>query len=292
MKVNLERNQADFDVPNREHRLSSHSAPIFAEKKYDPSEKIRQMQHLSAPERDSYVLPTPNGGKGTAGPQSKPTGLGATRNLSHSSLLEQRKHKSKPALELKDGKQNDLSQLPPPLTEGPISDIGKFRKQAFSGPLMSKSELKKPVLSASGPISSSELLQPVSGILSRPTQPSSSLKVSPNTSPPPVSSPRKGELHELPRPPGIKPAKSSGLVGHSAPLVFGNEESSTANKIPYRASPLPAPPVIVSRSFSIPSSSKRAMAFNGTKNLLPPRVSSTTREVSSPPVMPLSHTRT
>lgn len=289
MKANSERSQGDFLVPDREHWPSSYSAPIFAEKKYDPAEKIRQMQNLSALKPNSYVLPTPNDGKVTTVSRSKPAGLGANHNLSHSSPLEQRKQEARPALELKDGKHNGLSQLPPPLTVGPVSDIEKSKRQAFSGPLMSKPVMKKPVLSASGPISSSELPQLVSGIVSRSTQPSSSPKVSPNASPPLVSSPRISELHELPRPPGNKPTKS---YGYSAPLVFRNQESSTARRIPSTASPLPAPPVIVSRSFSIPSSSQRAMGFNVAKILEPPRFSSTAREASSPPLTPLSLSQT
>ncbi|PKI60305.1 uncharacterized protein At2g33490-like [Punica granatum] len=289
-EVNLERNQGDFHVPNREHhRMNSYSAPIFVEKKFDPAEKVRQMQHLSASKPNSYVLPTPSEGKGGTAPRSKPTGLGGSdHNLSHSSPLEQRKQDSKPVPELKDGKYNGFSQLPPPLPEGFMSDIEKFKRQAFSGPLTSKPVSKKPVLSASGPISSSELPHLVSGMLSRSAQPSSSPKVSPSASPPLVSSPRINELHKLPRPPGNKPAKSSGVAGHSAPLVYRNQEFSPTNKIPSTASPLPAPPLTVPRSFSIPSSSQRAMAFNVGKILEPPRVSSTAEKVSSPPLTSIS----
>lgn len=285
MKAKLEKKRGDFHFPPREHRVSSHSAPIFAEKKFDTAEKVRQMQPLSHPKPNSYVLPTPSDVKSMNVPRSKPIGfVVASHNLSHSSPLEQRKHESRSALELKDGKHNGFSQLPSPLTEGLVSDIEEFKRQAFSGPLTSKPVSKKPILSASGPISSSELPH----LLSRSAKPSSSPKVSPAASPPLVSSPKISELHELPRPPVNKPAKSSALVGHSAPLAFRNQVSSTANKIPSTASPLPAPPLIVPRSFSIPSSSQRAMAFNMAKILEYPSVSSTTEEVSSPPLTPIS----
>ncbi|KAK4765272.1 hypothetical protein SAY86_026362 [Trapa natans] len=286
-EANIERRQDDFHVPTREHRVSSHSAPIFAEKKSNPAEKIRQMQHASVSRPNSYVLPTPSDVKGAAVPRGKPAGyVGPNHNLSHSSPLEQRKQETRPAAELKDGKHNGFSQLPPPLTECHMPDIEKFKRQAFSGPLMSKPMSKKHVLSASGPISSSEL----PNLLSRSAKPTSSPKVSPTASPPPVSSPRISELHELPRPPINKPAKSPGLVGHSAPLVFRSHESTTANKIPSTASPLPVPPLIIPRSFSIPSSSERAMTHNMAKMLQQPRCSSIGEEVSSPPLTPMSLT--
>lgn len=279
--------QGDFHVPTREHRVSSHSAPIFAEKKSDPAEKVRQMQYVSAQKPNSYVLPTPSDVKGVAIPRSKPTGyVGANYNLSHSSPLEQRKQETRQATVLKDGKHNFISPLPPPLTEGLVPNIENFKRQAFSGPLTSKPLSKKPVLSASGPISSSEL----PNLPSRSAKPSPSPKVSPTASPPPVFSPRISELHELPRPPVNKPARSSGLVGHSAPLVFRNQESSAANRIPSTASPLPAPPLIIPRSFSIPSSSQRAMSFTVVKILEHSRISSTGEEVSSPPLTPMSLT--
>ncbi|KAK4772398.1 hypothetical protein SAY86_014173 [Trapa natans] len=282
-EANIERRQDDFHVPTREHRVSSHSAPIFAEKKSDPTEKIRQMQYTPALKPNSYVLPTPSDVKGAVVPRSKPAGyVGPNHNLSHSSPLEQRKQETRAATDLKGVKHNGNSQLPPPL----MPDIEKFKRQAFSGPLMSKQVSKKHVLSASGPISSSEL----PNLLSRSAKPSSSPKVSPTASPPPVSSPRISELHELPRPPVNKSTKSPGWVGHSAPLVSRNYESTTANKIPLTASPLPAPPLIIPRSFSIPSSSQRAMTHNRAKMLQHPRASSAGEKVSSPPLMPMSLT--
>lgn len=166
-------------------------------------------------------------------------------------------------------------------------------KLAFSGPLTSKPLSAKPVLSSSGPITSSELPQLVSGLLTRvqiPQPPSSPPKVSPSASPPIASSPKISELHELPRPPSAfasKPVSSSS--GHSAPLAFRNQELSPKNKGPTgafsSASPLPTPPLTIPRSFSIPSINQRAAALHV--------ASGKAEEVSSPPLTPiaLSHMR-
>ncbi|KAF3963693.1 hypothetical protein CMV_011948 [Castanea mollissima] len=54
------------------------------------------------------------------------------------------------------------------------------------------------------------------------------------------------------------------------------------------ASPLPIPPLIVPRSFSIPSSGQRAMAIHVAKFLGSPQVPHKAEEVASPPLTPLS----
>ncbi|KAK9272844.1 hypothetical protein L1049_003222 [Liquidambar formosana] len=273
----------------------------------------------------TYVLPTPVDAKSSipsrtssSVPRTRPTTTsGRTDNLWHSSPLEMKKHEKnsgdddlsglKTQSVLKESNSNNASiRLPPPLSEGlslpqldtrNASDAKKVKRQAFSGPLTSKPWSTKPVLSASGPIASSELPQLVSGLLSRaPTlQPSSSPRVSPSASPPLVSSPKISELHELPRPPSslaTKPARSTGLVGHSAPLVFRNQELSATNKTPSvasnAASPLPTPPLTVPRSFSIPSSNQRAMAIHVAKLLDSPKIPDRSGDVSSPPLTPIS----
>uniref|UniRef100_A0A2N9HP41 BAR domain-containing protein n=1 Tax=Fagus sylvatica TaxID=28930 RepID=A0A2N9HP41_FAGSY len=324
-EMNLDKNQEDLRVSSREPRAGSHSAPIFAEKKFDPAEKIRNMQPSSTRKSNTYVLPKPIDARGSSSsrtsssvPHSRPSG--GTHNLWHSSPLEDKKHEkdsgngnlsgptiSKSHSVARESDSNDNSTpLPPPLADKlslpqhdtfNASDTKKFKRQAFSGPLISKPGSTKPVLSASGPIASTELPQLVSGMLSRLPipQPSSSPKVSPSASPPLVSSPKISELHELPRPPGNfahKPAKAPDLIGHSAPLAFRNQELSAMNKIPLEASsvasPLPTPPLIVPRSFSIPSSSQRAMAIHVAKLLDSPQVPHKAEEVASPPLTPLS----
>lgn len=324
--MNLDKNQQDLRVSNREPRVGSHSAPIFAEKKVDPAEKLGNIQPSFTRKPNAYVLPTPDVAKvssssrtSSSGPQSRPSGR--TPNLWHSSPLENKKHEKdsgdayllvpmtlKPQSVLRESNSNNTSTpLPPPLTEGVsvlqldtfnASDSKKTKRQAFSGPLLSKPGSTKPLLSASGPIVSTELPQLVSGMFSRLPipQPSSSPKVSPSASPPLVSSPKISELHELPRPPGklaAKSAKSPGILGHSAPLAFRNQDLSGMNKIPFEASsgasPLPTPPIMmVSRSFSIPSSSQRTMAIHVTKLLDSPQVPGKAEEVASPPLTPIS----
>ncbi|GFY87138.1 hydroxyproline-rich glycoprotein family protein [Actinidia rufa] len=278
---------------NRETRISSYSAPIFAEKKFDPAERIREMQQSSARKYHSYVLPTPIDVKSSTSTrtnssvmQLRPTShTGDTQSLWHSSPLEPEKHEkgftddnssvptiAKAHLNLKAGSSNNLSvQLPPSLAQGlsrdahNAYDAKKLKRQAFSGPLT----------------------------IPTPQPSSSSPKVSPSASPPIASSPRISELHELPRPPGglaSKPVSSS--TGHSAPLVFRNQELSPTNKSPAgafsTASRLPTPPLTIPRCFSIPSSNQRATARPVAKLLGCPELPEKTEEVTSPPLTPMS----
>ncbi|KAG8656011.1 uncharacterized protein At2g33490 isoform X2 [Manihot esculenta] len=323
-ELNPDKNQGGFPISLREHRPGSHSAPIFPERKPDPGEKIRQM-HSSARKSYTYVLPTPIDAKGaissrTSGSaaQTRPSDRGGrTRNLWHSSPLEQKQHEKdpidsslaeftvlKPSSAHKHSNCNASIQLPPPLVEGTSlpqfdtcnsSDNKKIKRQSFSGPITSKSWSMKPALSASGPISSNELPQQASGVFPRVMIPqTTSPKVSPTASPPLASSPRISELHELPRPPvnlASKPAKSSALVGHSAPLVR-NPEHSGASKVPSTttnyASPLPIPPLVVPRSFSIPTSGQRATTVHVSKSMESLHVPEKAEEVDSPPLTPIS----
>ncbi|KAJ9132861.1 hypothetical protein P3X46_033687 [Hevea brasiliensis] len=281
-ELNPDKNQGGFNISVREPRPGSHSAPIFPERKPDPVERIKQIQS-SVGKSNTYVLPTPIDAKGVVSSRTsgsvahtRPTDLsGRTHNLWHSSPLEQKKHEKDPgdshlseftvfkarSAHKESNSNNASNQLPPPLVEGTslpqldtynASDNKKIKWQSFSGPITSKPWSTKPALSASGPISSNELPKQVSGVLPRVIIPqTTSPKVSPTASPPLASSPRISELHELPRPPGnlaSKPAKSSIIVGHSAPLVR-NLEHSGASKIPSTmtnyASPLPIPPFVV-----------------------------------------------
>ncbi|PON95436.1 Arfaptin domain/BAR domain containing protein [Trema orientale] len=317
-EMNLDKNQGDLKV-SREPRVSSHSAPIFAEKKFDPAEKARQLLPLSTRKSNTYVLPTPTDAKGVVSSRNSSSALhtkpsGHTHNLWHSSPLEEKRpekdigdstmaglNTSKAPLVLKENSSRTSTQLPPPLAEGlalpqldtvNTSDAKKIKRQAFSGPLTSKPSSTKPVSSASGPIASTEFLQLASGMISRSQMPqtSSSPKVSPSASPPLASSPRISELHELPRPPGslaVKASRSPGLIGHSAPLVLRNQELNATNRINI-ASPLPTPPLFVPRSFSIPSSSQREMALHVAKHFESPHGPNKAEDVASPPLTPVS----
>ncbi|KAH1077114.1 hypothetical protein GLYMA_19G097400v4 [Glycine max] len=293
-ETSLDKNQGDFKVSNR---VSSYSAPILAEKKFDPAEKVRQLLASSAAKSNAYVLPTPVNIKETK-TSSAPhiSASGSLHNLWHSSPLDEKKNEkdvdsklSEPTIPrahsvLKESNSDTTyTQLPRPSADGlsppqvdlfSATDTKKIKRQAFSGPLTNK------------PLS----VKPVSGGFPRlPVPQPSSPKASPNASPPLVSSPRISELHELPRPPGNQSSKPR--VGHSAPLVLKNPEAAMTNKFPSvvfsAASPLPTPPV--SRSFSIPSSGQRVVALNvsNTKYLDTPQVSKVDKAVS-PPLTPMS----
>ncbi|KAG7981570.1 hypothetical protein I3843_04G002800 [Carya illinoinensis] len=317
-EMSLDKNQEDVRVSSREPRVGSHSAPIYAEKKFDLAERLKNMKPVST---HTYVLPTPvdiKASSSTRASSAIPQAMqsGRIQDFWYSSTLEDKKHEKdtsngslsghtilKSQSVLKESNSNTSIALPPPLAHGVLlpqldafnaSDTRKIKRRAFSGPFVSKPGSTKPVLSASGPIVSTELPQVVPGMISRLPipQPFSSPKVSPSASPPRVSSPKLSELHELPRPPGSKPAMSSGLLGHSASVAFRNQEPSGINKIPLEASiaasPLPIPPLVVPRSFSIPSSSQRAMAIHVAKLLDSPQVPGKAKEVASPPLTPVS----
>ncbi|CAK9175154.1 unnamed protein product [Ilex paraguariensis] len=301
-EINLGKTQVE-QVFSRQPWTVSHSAPIFAEK-FDPVERIKEMRPTTG-KFNTYVLPTPADAKSstsrtsTSITHSSPSLRGSSQNLWHSSPLDTDKHET-------NAMDGNLSVLPtPPLADGVslqqldahnTHDTKKNKRQAFSDPLASNPRSTKPSLSTSGPITSTELPHLVSGLLSRVPipQPSSSQNVPRSASPPLVSSPRISELHELPRPPGnlaSKPAGSSGMIGHSVPLVFRNQDGTPTNKNPSlasNASSLHPPPLIFPRSFSIPSSNQRAMAVRLSKLLESPQIPEKADEVASPPLTPIS----
>ncbi|KAL3526206.1 hypothetical protein ACH5RR_014578 [Cinchona calisaya] len=320
VEVNFGRKKVEQSF-SRKTPVSSHSAPIYAEK-FDPSEKIKEMQ-TPVQKFHAYALPTPADLRSSNSRISTSTSLsstasvtGSTNNLWHSSPLDAEKHRkfmqdnlaartaSKVQAVIKESDQNNLSiPLPSPLVEGSSlpqidthHDASKVKRQAFSGPLLSKPSSSKPLLSSSGPIGPSELPQVVSGLLSRvsTSQQPPTINVPSSVSPPLVSSPKISELHELPRPPGSlasKPASSS-VIGHSAPLINRNWEVSSTNRssvLPSNAgSPLPPPPLTVPRSFSIPSSNHRVAVLHVSELLKSPEIKETAEGVSSPPLTPLS----
>ncbi|KAI3457796.1 hypothetical protein Pfo_014459 [Paulownia fortunei] len=321
VQINSGKNQWDQMLSQR-RQAGSHSAPIYAEK-FDPADRIREMR-TAVQKLNTHVLPTPADAKGSIAGSSTPLSstilpVGSSKNLWHSSPLDIEKQKkfiddhlsartfSKSQIAVEENSNNKhFLPLPRPLSEGAAValvdnsqsgfDTQKIKRQAFSDPLASKPSSNKPLLHTSGPISSIEVPQSISGLLSRVSVPQapSFVNVSHNASPPLASSPKISELHELPRPPdsfGSKPIRSMGALGHSAPLVNRNREVSPTNRNPLRqskeGSPLPLPQLTVSRSFSIPSSSQRATALHSGK-LLGSQIMQKTEEVASPPLTPIS----
>ncbi|GKV40640.1 hypothetical protein SLEP1_g48254 [Rubroshorea leprosula] len=277
MEVNLDKSQ-EVHVLGREHRLSSYSAPLFPESKFEPPEKVKEMPESSKRKSHTYVLPTPIDSKGTISSRtitsvshSRPANLsGHTHNLWHSLPLEQKKHEKDSG----EGQQGELTtlkaqfvskesdssnasmQLPLPSAEGRLppqqdassaSDAKKTKRKALSGPLTGKQSSTKPVLLPSGPIITAEVPQLPSGILPQLPNPQLLLSriASPTASPPLELSPGINELHELPRPPAgslvAKAAKFPGLLSHSAPLGLRSQELSMINSIHSAASSAPAP---------------------------------------------------
>ncbi|KAG2261427.1 hypothetical protein Bca52824_068506 [Brassica carinata] len=229
------------------HRMTSYSAPLFPEKKTQTN-----------PSSNAYVLPTPSDSRyskqASQALNPRPANHSAG-NIWHSSPLE-------PIKSGKDAENNSIYvRLPRPSTTDKHHQQAAVR-HAFSGPI-------------SGLVTTTEV-----AFCPLPT--------------PPASSPRLSELHELPRPPGHfapppRRAKSPVLVGHSAPLTGWNQERknnvtlappSTTNIV---ASPLPVPPLVVPRSYSIPSNNHRAVAQRG--------VGRNEDGVASPPLTPMSLSR-
>ncbi|KAF7123169.1 hypothetical protein RHSIM_Rhsim12G0021600 [Rhododendron simsii] len=302
----------------RELRASSQSAPLSAEKKFDPAERFRQLRPLSSRKYHSYVLPTPGEAKGpvSSGPDTQTP---RTRYASLSGPLEQKKGEKMLGNEKLSGStvssqdsvlresNNNMNStvLPPPLTkelsskkhdQSLTSDAKKIRIYAFSGPLTGKSWPNHLGLSASGPIASTGPPMLFSGpILRTPMPPpvSSPPKLSPNASPTFVSSPKISELHELPRPPANykAPMFASGplnRIGYSGPLVSNRQENPSANiLVSSRASPLPTPPQTLPRSFSIPST-RQSGDISVSAPLGAPQPLKMAEEIESPTLTPIS----
>ncbi|KAM1082911.1 hypothetical protein ACFX19_021790 [Malus domestica] len=309
LKDRLHRNSFSF-----KRRGVSQSAPLFAEANLDRAEKMRQRQPSFSQKFHSYVLPTPidkspiSTGSGMPVPHTVQTTLSErTQNLWHSSPLKPGNEKMgekkvagtnfiKVPSVLKESNNNIAPyRLPPPLPgqvlylgQDPLvaSDLKKMKRQAFSGPLTSEPWASKPTPSVqhqlfSGPILPNPGSQPLS----------TSPKVSPNTSPTFMSSPKISELHELPRPPvASKASRSVGLVGHSAPLVPRRQMQSATNKpvVSPKAAPLPKPPRVLARSYSIPTRDRTVGEFHVTE----PQEASPTpipeMPDNSPPLTPIT----
>ncbi|KAF3526587.1 hypothetical protein F2Q69_00048685 [Brassica cretica] len=183
---------------------------------------------------NTYVLPTPVDSRSS----SIFTQANHRAHLWHSSPLEPIKTVHK------DMESNLYSRLPRP---------SETTQHAFSGPV-----------------------KPSSTRLPFPAQAhSSSPRMSPAASPPLASSPRINELHELPRPPGQsappRRSKSPVLTSHSSPVsAWSQERSNVAVSKNIVASPLPVPPLVVPRSYSIPSINQREQPFPDTDRVVSP----------------------
>uniref|UniRef100_A0A7N0UQ23 BAR domain-containing protein n=1 Tax=Kalanchoe fedtschenkoi TaxID=63787 RepID=A0A7N0UQ23_KALFE len=322
-KEGPEKEDIETHLPSVDYRIGSHSAPLFPDKKLDPTE-IRQPRPSISQKLNTYVLPTPPDAKestpsrtSTSVPRSRPVAYGRQSNkLWHSSPLEPSKHQkewvsddssgphvSKRGKLLNEKNENpDPFVQPPPLSElshpyygtvgGSVSKT--YNRQASSITFTSQPVATKPRVSISGPISSSNVSHGVRLPIPRS---SASPKVSPNTSPP-HAIPRINELHELPRPPMGPVSKTSvsgpiGNTGHSTPLISKGTGLSAMNRdspatSTSSASPLPLPPSSVTRSFSVPSSSQRAMALQAAKLLDQSNVQVNAEGIASPPLTPIS----
>ncbi|MBA0881377.1 hypothetical protein Goshw_003052 [Gossypium schwendimanii] len=303
-KENLERSHRHSFSFRGEIRNSSQSAPLFAENKSEPSEKI---QPLPSRKSSSYVLPTPVATKGSIGlgkpaPQSYNKISSPLELHKYQRLLRDVKISGSAVINAQtvlreSNKPASSTQLPPPLADKVLlsrvspaaaSDSKKIKRHAFSGPLTSKQWPSKPVSVEHPQLFSGPILRSPMSQLQAPSP-----KVSPNASPPFVSSPKISELHELPRPPATSASKSSrplGLVGHSGPLMPRGQVLSATNKsaVSRADSPLPQPPDVVTRSFSIPSHDRRVMSLPVFKPLETAIVSGMSQDVASPPLTPIS----
>jgi hypothetical protein len=277
-------------IPRERQRIVSQSAPLFPEKKLETEEKIKDLRRSATRKLNTYVLPTPNDVRATSqmvpgNPTSGPLdSRGAFPSPPHPSAelgdLRDNKLPSPARLSnaqsvLKESNTNTAETrkiLPlgdmalPGYYDLKTSDNKKVKRGSFSGPIASRPRSTEniDVLSAAPRHSSAH--QPIH------------VRVSPSNSPPPISSPKIKELHELPRPPvnTSKHTAFSSLVAHSAPLVPNS--ASLVPKVqdhfrarqtpPSTASPLPTPPTPpgpIARSFSIPSRGTRTSGISDSK---------------------------
>lgn len=305
----------------------SQSAPIFPDKKFDPSERIKVLRPSSTRKFHTYVLPTPTDAKQPVSTRSvSPVStarfdhkLVAPTQLYHSSPLEPYKFfknsgddhmsgrtqfpKAHTTTVLRESNTNTspLKMPPPFLGEPPTtqfnphtgSDTKKIKRYAFSGPITSRPWSNKPnatdfMPSGKHPHAASAMPAHV-----RTSRPSLSPKASPNISPPPMKSPTISELHELPRPPPIGSARATrpaSLIGHSAPLVYRGPEVNKISKSPPFASHTasPLPTPPATVHRSFSIPSRRTPLSPVAKFLEDPNNTSLTGEVASPPLTPIS----
>lgn len=325
IQENLDRNRGgnSFGFSRDLNKTSSKSAPLFAEKNSDSTERFR---HSSTRKLHAYVLPTPTERRHTifagsattnqGGAQTRAGLRGGSSDLWHSSPLDHKRYeklgnemlsgpiRSTLSSVLKESNNNTSTRLRTPFHEGfsspllrPASDTKKIKRQAFSGPLTGNSWQNQPISSASGPIGSTTgKHQMFSGSLLRTPlpRPSSPPKSSSNAF---VSSPKISELHELPRPPAhiASSERPSNLIVHSAPLGSrAREISSTITRLAVSntsSSTLPVPSQTITRSYSIPSRSQREMPLHGgskPSESPPQNLNKMVEDIASPPLTPIS----
>ncbi|KAM0892210.1 hypothetical protein ACQ4PT_025900 [Festuca glaucescens] len=294
----FDRSKGDYSsFASERQRLVSQSAPLFPEKKLETAERVKELRRSATRKLNTYVLPTPNDVQASpqivAGNPMSGSPVGS-KGAFHSSPLN-------PSIKVGDLRDNKLpsparlSNAQSVLKESninnaeirtmlPASDLAlpgyhelkissdnkKAKRGSFSGPipLRSRSTENIDVMAAALRHSSAH-------------QPTVHVRVSPSSSPPPLSSPRIKELHELPRPPTSASRNTAfpSLVAHSAPLVpnsaplaprghsgqdhFNFRVRQTPPSAPQTASPLPTPPGPIARSFSIPSRGIRTGISDG-----------------------------
>ncbi|KAL6874382.1 hypothetical protein ACP4OV_013402 [Aristida adscensionis] len=296
-QANIQQMKENLAAPRGKPEITQ-SAPIFADNMLDPSSRFRNM-NTSNRTVHSYKLPTPADDKDS------------TSAVTHTSpRLEQ--HESKPHVAAHLWHSSPLVKdlKPSPMYSGPIkmpsstdgisaplvysystSDFKKMKREAFSGPILSKAGLSKPLFSATDHRAFMKYPRATSTKSHGPGwQSSVAPKVTPRITSLPTTSPRISELHELPRPPANAGALRPGLVGYSGPLVSRRQTPNVPTRVSppsHTASPLPRPPAAMTRSYSIPSNSQRTPIITVNK-LLESRHSRESSEVSSPPLTPIS----
>ncbi|CAL9130111.1 unnamed protein product [Musa textilis] len=315
IEESTDRSQLDMLSFSCRPGYSSQSAPIFADKKLDLTEKT-ETPPLSTRKFHSYVLPTPVGDRN---PESNP-GTAPRVEKNDSSAPMQNSSPLEAKRPVKDFRERELSSpttfknpvlrgsninsgsisMPsyfseklsmPQINQKTAYDTNNFRRQAFSGPLTSKRFSRKPIVSTPDYRSSVEFLPVGSSASQHVLKPQSSPphKETHRTSPPPVSYPKISELHELPRPPAgsEKSTGPSTLIGYSGPLVSRskvfNARSNMPSDVSYKTSQ-PVPLVHINRSFSIPSNSQRISILTAATLLEPPHNLVTVEEITSSPL--------
>ncbi|KAG6481876.1 hypothetical protein ZIOFF_058499 [Zingiber officinale] len=297
----------------------SQSAPIFANKKLDSSEKIETLPAVR--KFHAYVLPTPHNDRNlnpsphtapsleTPTPNDRSPGprTTAAHPSSHTTPLETKASQSPKKSEFlgttKSSRNatttgnriysgpiwmpSDFSEKPsgPPFNRHEAYAANKLNRHAFfSGPLTNQPVSNKPIVSPQYR-HSTEFPHPVSSASQQMPKPKSS--ISPNVASrtlPPVTSLKISELHELPRPP-ISSEKATGpssFIGYSGPLVSRAKNNMMSSR-PSSVHPLPNSLGEMSRSFSNPSNSRRIPVFAMSKLLEIPQNPVRIEEITSPP---------
>ncbi|XP_020581528.1 uncharacterized protein At2g33490-like isoform X2 [Phalaenopsis equestris] len=290
LQESIPKKQPEPLLRNERPTLSSQSAPIFGDISFDLSEKTKERSTQSTRKYHTYALPTPLEAKNSASSVST--------NISFSSNLP----KTQPGLQIEqklispiephkplDSKDKNLLPSPTRSPNTPSAPPKLMKLQAFSGPITGKSGSNKPFPASYGfpKAEDSASHSPVLNI-SGPSTNSSAL-----TSPLKINA-----LHELPRPPISWPQSGTpnNFATHSAPLTSRAQEIQTGRTFPVSlptavaASPLPAPPAFVPRSFSIPYRGQRTTLDIVNKQLEVVHHShlNSNEELDSPTLTPLS----